>query len=327
MSKQQTLKTLWSAPSVPKRQRVEQSLLPNQASLDVGTLFGHQASLGVQTRLSNRSIFRSQELEATTSWNQGSLGDIELSNIVFGDCAVVQLRDDDLQAGNLNSPKLNKFLWYEHIDSSNEKFFKFSKSVKSLKPGTKGFVGKPFGEHRLELNPESRSLTDFCDLNNIVMRPPFVKVYTPSLREEGSTKSGYMKSHRDKLIAHYCNGIEPFVRVMITRISGKVDETDDTLYKNFEWIRRIEGSSEYDRVSLGMEDGDVLFMGPTASGKLSNIQHQPMIQERNSISFMYDLVLQPGSKFKGWTIPQFADYVVDCGVFVGKDYHNVRYGK
>ena len=52
-----------------------------------------------------------------------------------------------------------------------------------------------------------------------------------------------------------------------------------------------------------------------------------MIHQRDSISIMIDLIFPVGSQFNGWTIPEFAQYLVACDVFAGKDYLNVRYSK
>lgn len=346
MSKQPNLKQLWNA---SKKQRVAGPSSSNQGSLGIGTVLSNQASLGVDTVVSNRCSFvTSPVLQATLSEvpslsnqcnqvsdslfgvkpiisNRLSLGARQLATDVFDDCVMLQVKDEDLQEGNQMSPYLNKFIWEEHIDSCNMQLFKFSKSVSRINPDVDGFEGVAFDKERQHrLHPESRPLSLFCDECNITMAPPFVKVYAPSLRSKGSCASSYMDSHRDKLTGWAHNGIEPFVRVMYTRYSSIVHEMDadnDVLYKKFEWKRRVEGSNKYDEVSMGVEDGDVILMGSKASGKLSSIHHQPLIQKRDSISFMYDLILPRGSEFESWTIPEFGQLLVDCDVFAGKDHY------
>lgn len=90
---------------------------------------------------------------------------------------------------------------------------------------------------------------------------------------------------------------------------------------------KCDDRNEYDRVSLEIEDGDVLLLGAFAAGKKSNIQHCPFIYEKNSVSIMMDLVFPKGSRFNGLTMKQFAGCLVQAGVFDPKSGVGVKLGK
>lgn len=264
-------------------------------------------------------------------YNRPTPGEQQLVNDVFADCAVVEVRKDDMIAGNLMSDRFCNFLVTRHFDSYSAHNSKLCKTLDRFLGGVDAFEGESLTiDHLKEYNPEIWRMIEFCQLEGGEMFP-FIHGYFPSLRGEGTDKCSYLAFHGDSPNAQHRNGIEPYVRLGLTRFA-KLEEgakEGNSLQKKMDFRRVIAGPGpvKYDRFSLALEDGDVMFLGPQAAGKFSNIQHQAMIHKRDSVSLMIDITFPRGSRFHGWTIPQFADYVVRCDVFAGKEYLNIRYGK
>lgn len=255
--------------------------------------------------------------KATGSFsNDTSLGDKELLQKVCKDMAVLKVTEEDAQAANRMSKVFTQELFRNRIDSCNQGKLKFGKYLRGIK--LPGFKAKTFD---LEKAEELRPLKEWCSQKGVRMKP-FIKVYLGKERKKGMEQTGF-EFHRDKFNKLHNDGVESDQRIMLTRIAescaGEVEKT-------FSFREYDESCFEYNDFSIWMEDCDVVVLGPKAAGKESKIQHAVHVFERNSISIMVDLTFPDGSEFHNYTTPEFAQYLVEQGVFERKTNINVRYG-
>ncbi|GFH53995.1 predicted protein [Chaetoceros tenuissimus] len=275
----------------------------------------------------NPPTAKKQKVTGEIPSDEGTPGDRDLWTEILGDFAVVQVFPDALQAGNKKSNAFTRHVMNNVVDTGNKTTYKFTTSINEI--DAEGFKGERITVKQLEeFCPELQLFIEFCSHHNITILP-FLQVYVLDAREEGCDAAAKMRWHRDLSSAKHHNGVEPFLRMLLTRFAQiKIDDDPELVDKKFGWRRRVDGTDNFDRVTVEIEDGDVIFLGRKSSGKFSDIEHQPSIYQRNSISICADIILPSDSKFKELTIPQFAKYLCskEAPCFVKKPGVNFKYG-
>ena len=282
-------------------------------------------------RMINRRKNKKKKVTGHVSSNVPSQGEKELHSYIVEDSAQLTVPIDARKASNQTSLDYSSFVMDEVVDCANTQSLKLSQTLNDVeKPGFKG--EDLTAEILKEKDPAWQPLIEWCtDFANADMSF-FVQVYLGALRGEGSLKASAMRFHRDLPKVNVC-GREPDLRVCMCRIQPLIqqsqsDENEEVVEKVFSFRQLIDGTSDqYHIVRFAQEDFDVFLLGPLASGKFSNVQHQPSIYGRNSVSTMCDIFFPDDSPFKQFTIPQIAQYWVNEGIFAHKTHVNVRYGK